>query len=205
MNAETAKDRKGDILDTALALAFEGGPNRVTTVAIAERLGLTQPAIYRHFRSKADLWVAITDRLGAQVAQNIDRAQAAEGAPLTRLRLLVTGHLEIVSRTPALPEIMLARDPNSADAVVRVAMQSHMAGFQKVLLQFCVAAQESGELRADIDARDLAALLMGVLQSLVLKLVLSRNADALVSDGARLLDIQLAALARKSEAKCATD
>lgn len=200
MNAQPARDRKAEILDTALALAFEGGPNRVTTVAIAERLGLTQPAIYRHFRSKADLWAAITDRLGAAVTQNIARAEAADGTPLARLRLLVLGHLEIVSRMPALPEIMLARDPNSADAVVRVTMQSHMAGFQKVLLHFCTGAQADGEMRADIDARDLASLLMGVLQSLVLKLLLSRDTDALVVDGARLLDIQLAAFARQSGA-----
>lgn len=200
MTAAPAKDRKGEILDTALVLAFEGGPNRVTTVAIAERLGLTQPAIYRHFRSKADLWAAITNRLGAAVAENTARAEGADDTPLACLRDLVLGHLEIVRQTPALPEIMLARDPNNADAVVRVAMQSHMAGFQKSLLGFCATAQASGDLRADIDARDLSALIMGVLQSLILKLLLFRDTTALVEDGARLLDIQLAAFARESEA-----
>jgi len=68
-----ANDRKAQILDTALALTFEGGPARVTTVAITERLGLTQPAICRHCRFKADLRNAITDRLGREVARKLDR------------------------------------------------------------------------------------------------------------------------------------
>jgi len=199
MNGLPPRNRKGEILDAALALAFEGGPNRVTTVAIAERLGLTQPAIYRHFSSKAALWEAITERLGAAVAGNIARADAAAGAPLGRLRMLMLGHLAIVTRTPALPEIMLARDPGSADALVRVAMQAQMAGFQKAVLGYCRAAQDQGALRGDIDAGDMATLLMGVLQSLVLKMLMSRDAEGLVADGERLLDIQLAAFSRDSE------
>jgi AcrR family transcriptional regulator len=191
--------RKGEILDTALALAFEGGPNRVTTVAIAERLGLTQPAIYRHFRSKADLWAAITDKLGAEIAANIARAEAIEGPALDKLTALVLGHLDLIQRTPALPEIMLARDPNSADAIVRVSMQARMAAFQKALAGFCATAQADGALRGDIDARDLTALIMGVLQSLVLRLVLARDPSVLVNDGRRLLTLQLAAFARQSE------
>lgn len=192
--------RQGEILDAALALAFEGGPARVTTVAIAERLGLTQPAIYRHFRSKADIWAAITDRLGAEVAANISEAEAEPGPALARLRRLMLGHLELIRRTPALPEIMLVRDPNSADAVVRLTMQTRMATFQKALLTFCTQAQAEGDLRADIDPRDMAALIAGVLQSLVLRLMLGRNPAVLVDDGTRLLNLQLAAFARQSEA-----
>lgn len=191
--------RKAEILDTALSLAFEGGPNRVTTVAIAERLRLTQPAIYRHFRSKADLWVAITDRLGAQVIANIARTEAMPDPALGKLRALVLGHLELVRRTPALPEIMVARDPNSADAVVRMTMQARMADFQKTLLALCEAAKDEGAIRNDIAARDLATLIMGVMQSLVLRLLLTRNPERIVEDGAHLFDLQIAAFSRDCE------
>lgn len=195
-----AGDRKAQILDTALALAFEGGPARVTTVAIAERLGLTQPAIYRHYRSKADLWTAITDRLGAEVARNLARADIGEGPALARLRALVLGQLALIERTPALPEIMLTRDPTSADAVVRVAMQARMAAFQAAVVGLCAAAQADGALRDDLPAADLAALILGVVQSLALRLVLTHQPGLIATDGRRLLDLQLAAFARQSEA-----
>lgn len=199
MNAPP-EGRKAQILDTALALAFEGGPGRVTTVAIAERLNLTQPAIYRHYRSKAELWRAITDRLGDEVAQNLDAAEATDGPALARLRALVLGQLALIERTPALPEIMLTRDPISADAVVRVAMQTRMGAFQSTLVRLCAAAQAEGALRGDVPAADIAALVMGVMQSLALRLVLTHDPGLLAADGRRLLDLQLAAFARQSEA-----
>lgn len=198
MTAEP-NDRKAQILDTALALAFEGGPARVTTVAIAERLGLTQPAIYRHYRSKADLWTAITDRLGRDVARNLDIVANSDQSALTRLRALVLGQLALVEHTPALPEIMLTRDPTSADAVVRVAMQTRMADFQSTVVQLCATAQSEGALRHDVPAVDIAALVMGVMQSLALRLVLTHDPALLSRDGPRLLDLQLAAFARESE------
>lgn len=190
--------RKIDVLDAALTLAFEGGPNRVTTVAIAKRLGLTQPAIYRHFRSKAELWGAIAERLGAEVSNNIAQAKAIKGAPTRQLQSLMLGHLALINQTPALPEIMLARDPNSENAVLREAMRPLMSEFQTVLIGFCAAAQETGELRADINARDMASLFMGVLQSLVLRLLLTRDVSTLMEDGVRLLDLQLSAFERES-------
>ncbi|MCB1339326.1 MAG: TetR/AcrR family transcriptional regulator [Maritimibacter sp.] len=192
--------RRDEILDTALALAFEGGPGRVTTVAIAERLGLTQPAIYRHFRSKADLWAAITERLGTEVGANIAAAEDAEGPALYRLRKLVLGHLDLISRTPALPEIMVTRDPNSADVVVRTAMQKRMGEFQRTLTGLCVAAAKDGALRPGIDPRDLALLVMGVLQSLALRLLFNRDPATLVAEGTRLLSLQLSAFTTASEA-----
>lgn len=191
--------RRDDILDAALALAFEGGPNRVTTVAIAQRLGLTQPALYRHFRSKADLWAAITERLGAEVSANIAAAEAADSPAIERLKALVLGHLAIIQRTPALPEIMVTRDPNSADALVRTAMQARMGEFQHALSRLCAEAHADESLKPDADPQDVATLIMGVLQSLALRLLFSRDATTLVDEGARLFSLQLSAFQRGCE------
>ncbi len=195
-------DRKAQILDTALALAFEAGPERVTTVAIAAWLGLSQPAIYRHFASKAGLWQAITARLGDAVRANIAEARALEAPPLARIRALLLGHLALIRQIPALPEIMLARDPGADRdrAALRDGMRARMAEFQQALAALCAAAQAAGELRRGAEPRDLAALILGVLQSLVLRLLLSRDVAVLERDGARLLELQLRALAREERA-----
>lgn len=193
-------NRRTQILDTALALAFDGGPNAVTTVAIAQCLGLTQPAIYRHFRSKADLWRAITDRLGGEIAANIDAATTLEAPAIDRLRALVLGHLALVSRTPALPEIMVARDSDDAKAAMRAAMRERILAFQAALVHLCAEAQSEDALRGNISPNDLATLLMGVLQSLVLRLLLNRDPTKLLDEGERLLSLQISAFARESEA-----
>ena len=44
---------------THLVLARERGPDAITTQAIADRIGVTQGAIFRHFPDKEAIWMAV--------------------------------------------------------------------------------------------------------------------------------------------------
>ncbi|MGO9558749.1 MAG: TetR/AcrR family transcriptional regulator [Acidimicrobiales bacterium] len=59
-------DREG-ILDAALALADEHGIEAVTMRAVADRLAVTQMALYRHVANKADLLDGLVERLLAEL------------------------------------------------------------------------------------------------------------------------------------------
>lgn len=190
-----AKDRKLEIVQTALTLAFETGPERVTTGMIAESLGLTQPAIYKHFPRKDDLWLAIESTLRAQIKANILAASDPSLAPIARLRLLVMGHLNLVYKTPALPEIMVARNPRG----MRTGIQISMTDFFNALTGTVEEAQDNGFFRGNTPAKDLAALIFGVIQSLVLRMLVNRDPNILLADGERLLDLQLSAFARQGD------
>ncbi len=48
-------NRRQDVIDAAVALLREGGPDALTTVAVASRLGVTQSAIYRHVDNVEEL------------------------------------------------------------------------------------------------------------------------------------------------------
>lgn len=198
---KSAQDRKAEIELAALALAFEAGPDRVTTGMIADRLGLTQPAIYKHFPRKDDIWNAITKSLGAQVRANIADATARAATPVARLRLLVLGHLRLVHRTPALPQIMVTRDPNGQQSAARAEIQSAMTEYFQALTSAIVDGQGNASLRAETNAKDLATLVFGIIQSLVLRMLVTRDPAVLLEDSERLLDLQLSAFARQGGGK----
>jgi len=192
-----AEDRKADILQTALRLAFDVGPDRVTTGQIADRLGLTQPAIYKHFSSKEDIWRAVADHLAVRVENLIRRTASLPPEP--RLRALVLGHLRLVREAPALPEIMVMRDIAGRQKAFRQQMQNSMAAFRAALTGAIDGMRNTGAMRADIDAQDAAVLLLGVVQSLVLRLLVTRDTQPLLADGERLLDLQISVLAQNGE------
>lgn len=56
------------ILDTALEVLNEGGVDALSTRAIAERLGVRQPALYWHFKSKRALLAAINGEILARAS-----------------------------------------------------------------------------------------------------------------------------------------
>ena len=191
---KSAEDRKADILQATFALAFEAGPDLVTTGMIAGHIGLTQPAIYKHFPSKDDIWRSAAKILCGQIAANMTHAKEQATGPIEHLRLLVFGHLRLVHATPALPEIMVARDPKGVRNTVRRQVRSSMTEFFNELTRAINEAQADGHLCSETKAQDMATLVFGVIQSLVLRMLVSRDPSVLLRDGERLLDLQLSAL-----------
>lgn len=192
---KSAGVRRVDIQKATLALAFELGPDRVTTGMIADRLGLTQPAIYKHFPCKEDLWRSITESLAEQISENITRAAKQSSGPSDHLRQLVMGHLRLVHCVPALPAIMVAR-PQKGAQFVQTGLQESMSQFTNAILTTIRRAQEVGILRVDIDAQDISTLILGIVQSLVLRSLITNDPSVLLKDSGRLLDLQLSVFGR---------
>lgn len=57
------------IIDAAIAVVTEGGGEPITIAAVAERCGITERTIYRHFQTRDDLvrslWPRMQDRVGS--------------------------------------------------------------------------------------------------------------------------------------------
>jgi AcrR family transcriptional regulator len=196
---KTTLHRRAEIQQAALRLAFEVGPDRVTTGMIADQLGLTQPAIYKHFPNKGDIWIAVSEQLSKRIAGNIARSRKTALTPDVRLRMLVMDHLRLVQEHPALPEIMVSRNIQDSQAALQVGMQTSMAGFRKAILANVRAAVKDGIFRADIDAADAATLILGIIQSLALRMLVTQNPDILMEDGERLLKLQLSGFAHSGQ------
>ena len=194
-------NRRADIVKTTLDLAFEQGPDRVTTGMIAARLGLTQPAIYKHFPRKGEIWVEIAKSLQAEISANISRALAPEHAPVDRIRMLVRDQLAIVNQTPALPDIMVMRSGDKHHGVLQTTMQTIMEDFRSALISVVDAAKADHSLDPSIDASDAAALVFGVIQSQVLLMLFTRKRENILENGERLLNLQLSSLENKEKTR----
>jgi AcrR family transcriptional regulator len=57
----TCEERRKAILDAAVKLFSERGFRGTTTRALAEAVGVTEPVLYEHFKSKRDLYAAIVE------------------------------------------------------------------------------------------------------------------------------------------------
>ena len=69
-----------------------------------------------------------------------------------------------------------------------------MSGFRDALVNAIREAKSGERFRSDISANDGADLIFGIIQSLVLRLLLSRDPEILQREGERLLDLQLSLL-----------
>lgn len=84
-----APDHRDRILDTAAEQVRRFGEAKTNVVDIAKAMGLSHSAIYRHFRSKADIFDALAARTMAEEAELAARFVTDDGPAAERLRGLV--------------------------------------------------------------------------------------------------------------------
>ena len=99
---ERTVDRRSQILDVAARLFAERGFHGVSVGDIGKAVGISGPALYKHFDSKdavlAEMLVAISERL---LAEGRDRVASAAG-PDAALEALVDWHVAFALAQPSL-------------------------------------------------------------------------------------------------------
>lgn len=72
----SSEERRAEIVEAARQTFLEVGPSGARTRAIAERAGITEPLLYRHFASKEELYrVAIEEPLARMLDEVVAEAE----------------------------------------------------------------------------------------------------------------------------------
>ncbi len=181
---KSAQDRKAEIVMHAIRLAGEVGPDRVTTQHLADAVGLTQPAIFRHFPNKSDIWRAVGEQIVKKLdADNLD---VGEGPVAAQLSDLVRRHLGYVARNPALPAILFSRELHVENEGLRQHFQAAMQSRHRRFALLIEAGKNRGEFRASVDPDDAADLILAVVQGIAMRWSLEAGAFDLEVEGARI-------------------
>lgn len=92
-------DIKGRIVSAARGLYMERGPEAVTMRAVAERVGVTATALYRHFADKDAILREVVGEGSRLLGSHLFRALEAP-TPLGRLRAAGTAYLDFALAQP---------------------------------------------------------------------------------------------------------
>ena len=115
----TISPRQEEILERALELVREGGLANLTMKRVAERVGFTEPALYRYYPTKQALVLGLLDRLESMLLPTIRAAAADRKAPpVERLVRMVSHHAGMILDTDGLPFLLLAEASAAGDQAV---------------------------------------------------------------------------------------
>lgn len=196
-----ADQRKSEIVETTLRLADKVGPDRLATSQVAQAIGLTQAAIFRHFPTKQDLWEAVAARIGEKFQQRWNAAQSKVDDPVSQLRKLIAAQLKLIQSVPAIPAILFSRELHVENKALRIIFAEFMKTFHTRVKTLVAAGQQTKLLNPEIEATDAALLIIGLVQGTVLRWSVSGRSFSLAEEGSRLLDIQLGCLGAKLQEK----
>lgn len=191
----SADARREQIIETAIRLAADQGVDGVTTQDMADALGLTQGAIFRHFRSKDEIWdaalVSIRERLMAALGQATE--QAAQ--PLPAIEAMFFAHMAFVQAQPAIPRLVFSGYLNRRSERFRGFIESLLDAYRARIVALLAAAGVRGETVPGLDGQAAATLYFGMVQGLVLQATLLGERCRLDEEARRVFPLFRAAIA----------
>src|SRR3954471_24488034 len=91
----SAEDRREEIVGIALRHFAEGGYHGTSTEAIAREAGISQPYLFRLFRTKRELFLACHREMHERIRGTFERAAAA-AAPGEALKAMGTAYIGLL-------------------------------------------------------------------------------------------------------------
>src|SRR5437773_8622830 len=109
------RERREKLLNSAAKLVAERGFHSVGIIEIGAAAGVTGSAIYRHFKSKGDLLVALFERVIDNLVDGAEAAVATGAIADDALNTLIRGHVDFALRDRAIIAVYDQEVPNLPD------------------------------------------------------------------------------------------
>lgn len=165
--ATPAAERRAHAVQALLDLARHTAPDQISTAAIAERMGVSHGALFRHFPSRDALWAEAVAWATAELDARFDAC--ALPSPMAHVAALMACHAAMLSDNPGLVRMLFAELQRPATSLARETGKSFMQRFRGRLKTLLTAAQAEGSLDSQLDPEEVAGLLVASQQGLVLQ------------------------------------
>lgn len=160
----SSEHRQVELTDAALHIIATRGIAALSTRSLAEQVGLSSGAIFRHFVSLEALLDAVVARVEAVLESTYPPKELPAAERLERFveaRSAAVGSQFGILRLVLSEQFLLAL-PESGSARLSACVQRTREFVRNCLRE----GQETGQFRADVDADALAVIVMGTVQML---------------------------------------
>lgn len=194
--------RQQQIAEAALEIISSQGIQKLTIKALAEKICLTEGAIYRHYTSKEEILEAIADIFKAHSTEILNRLLEADVSPLEKLKGFFLGRCQQFSQSPGLTVVMFAENIFKTSENLNIEKRGHetIQSHQQLLVLSIRQGQQAGEIVAGIEPNHLFVIVMGALRLLITRWRGANFTFNLEEEGQKLWDSLYKLIANNKEA-----
>jgi len=172
-------DRQKEIVDAALSLISGKGIQELTMKRLAEAVGISEPAIYRHFASKSDILAAVVEEAAVSRSVSLDEARSSGLGPEETLLAFFVNHAMLFTRRPAMTSVLFSEDVFRNDPVLLSRVEAIMQDTLATIKAEVAKGKRLGIFRGGLDAENGAFMLVGGFRLLVSTWQLGNHAFSL--------------------------
>ncbi len=159
--------RQQQIVEAAGKLIIKYGSEHLTVRKIAKEVGISEAAIYRHFKSKRDILLFLADHISNILFEGVNKAETMNCTSLETIDSILKNHLTIIEKKKGAFFEVVAEIISFGDKKLNKKVTESIENYIHRLKGFLADGVESGLVRRDIDLEATAMLLFGMIQGLV--------------------------------------
>ncbi len=182
-------DRQVEIMEAATIRISKFGIQNLTIKTLAEDIGLSEPALYRHFKSKNEILWSLLEYFKTEMSNRIQSLPfKPSDSESDKLRAIFNSQLKTFVNKPAIVSVIFAESIFHYEENLSLKVVEIMDMMQDVVKANIKKGQELEQYNKLISASTLTTILMGGMRMTVLKWKLSGHKSNLVKEGKAVLD-----------------
>jgi AcrR family transcriptional regulator len=158
--------RRKQIIDALRKLIIEYGSENVTVRRIAKEIGVSQGAIYRHFKSKREILSFLVDYIEESLIGDIEKNDP-QANTLEILENILRNHISAIEQKKGVSFLVVAEIISLGDKRLNKKIYDVLNNYISHIKDIIILGIQSEEIKADIDPGMTATTFFGVIQALV--------------------------------------
>jgi AcrR family transcriptional regulator len=148
-----APQRREQLMEVATKLFARNGYEATTTAAIALAAGVTEPILYRHFKSKQELFVAIVKAVSDRTMRHWEELIRGVDDPTEQFRRIAADLPQHMEKLADAYHVLHGALATSRDKKVLAVMKEHYLQIERFFTKVIQDGQRSGVFRKNMQAR----------------------------------------------------
>lgn len=179
--------RKLEIIETAGRLLIEKGVKGLTTKNLANKIGFSESALYRHFKSKEDVIVFLLDYLLANIIERLELIVCSKISSKDKLKLIFESQFNYFNDNPHFIVAILSEGLFDDSEKINASIIKIVTYKTEVISSIIEQAKANNELKNEIPTQDMVHIIIGSFRLMMLKWKLSKFKLNLISQGNNLI------------------
>jgi len=154
--------RRRQIAEAALSIIAQRGVAAVTTKRVAQMVGLTPSALYRHYEDKSAILDAVLDLLMESFHGDIREARGESKTTLALLRNILLRNVRIIERYRLIPAVFLSDYIWHENQEFTAKLRCNFNEINAEIASIFADGQQAEAIRSDIEPQRLAVGFLGL-------------------------------------------
>lgn len=158
--------RRQQIVDIIRTIISSKGIEHVTISEIAEEIGTTKGAIYRHFKSKRDILSLLIDNIEETLMETIANAMTDEN-PIQNLKNILLAQLTLAKNRRKTSFVVIMGAMQFGDPIIRKKILQLIQKYLRKIEGLLLSGIKLGLIKENINPKMSAMVFMGLIQSTI--------------------------------------